>query len=128
MHSLDPGDLGAWQLRGSVYLQALAPSGREEIFRMATGGKITALPVPHVAKDNAIVGTHGSRLLVNALDHCTQHETLLWFNPATGREQLLINTKPALAGVLGALAYGQPVADIFIQTGCAKEFRRTVRI
>jgi TolB protein len=128
-HGLDPGDLLAWPLDGSVYLQSLSVGGHERIFKQSSGQKITAVPIPHQPNDHAIGTAHGARLLVIAQTFCGEHASLLWFNPVTGREQPLLNTAPGLAGVLGVRPFGPPVADIYIAVGCvaAAAARRTVR-
>jgi hypothetical protein len=61
-----------------------------------------------------------SLLLAAEQDPCDDSNTsLTWFNPVTRREQMLIRTPHALAGVLGAVPYGQPLAPIFFAVGCA---------
>lgn len=60
----------------------------------------------------------GARLLLSAATPCDDSTSLLWFNPSTRREQMLIKTPRSLAGVLGAFPYGQPAADIFFAFGC----------
>ena len=119
--SPDPGDIGAWQVRGRLYLQALAPSGIARIFRQPANGQVAAVTVPHTAGDNWILAARGPRLLLAAeQDPCDDSNTsLTWFNPVTRREQMLIRTPHALAGVLGAVPYGQPLAPIFFAVGCA---------
>ncbi len=126
-HGIDPGDIGAWRSRGSVYLQALARSGRELIFKQLAGRPPVAVPVPHLPSSDAIVASHGSRLLIVADDICANHASLLWFNPVTGREQLLINTRSSLVGVLGVVPFGQPLAQFFVAVACAADARRMVR-
>jgi hypothetical protein len=123
--SVDPGDIDAWPLHGNLYLQVRTRLGQEEIFRQSPGGALTAVPVPHVPRSAGIAATLGSRLLIGATDICTNHSSLLWLDPATGHEQLLINTKPRLAGVLGAVAYGQPIAEFHQGFTCG--FARAVR-
>lgn len=118
-NSIDPGDFGAWPARGSIYLNSQARSGRQLIFRRSAGRPLTAVPVPHVPKGDAIVAAHGSRLLILAFDVCGSHSSLLWLNPVTGKEQLLINTRPALAGVLGEVPFGQPVGGFGYVVFCA---------
>lgn len=63
--------------------------------------------------------TRGPRLLVSAQTPCYSSGSLLWFTPATRHELILIKTPPGLAGVLGAVPYGQPTAGIHIGFACA---------
>ena len=57
-------------------------------------------------------------LLILAFDVCGSHSSLLWLNPVTGKEQLLINTR-TLAGVLGEVPFGQPVGGFGYDVFCA---------
>lgn len=120
-HSPDPGDIGGWQLHGRLYSQALTSSGIGRIFRQLANGRVAAVTVPGTAGNNWILAARGPRLLLAAQRNpCADTNTsLLWFNPATRRKQTLITTPKALAGVLGAVPYGQPVAPIFILVACA---------
>jgi hypothetical protein len=116
--SLDPGDIGARRLPGGLYLQALSPSGSGLIFRQAASGTALPVSVPGTAGNNWIVTSRGPRLLLSAQTPCYDSGSLLWFNPSTRHEQMLLKTPRGLAGVLGAVPYGQPVADIHIAVGC----------
>ncbi|HET7014628.1 MAG TPA: hypothetical protein VFI65_12005 [Streptosporangiaceae bacterium] len=119
-HSIDLGDIDAWPLRGTMYLQGTAHSDLDRIFHQPTGRPITAVPVPHMPKDDFIFATHRSRLLVLASDLCSDHTSLLWFNPATGQEQPLINTKPNLSGARGAVPFGgRRFADFLEAVACS---------
>jgi TolB protein len=117
-NSIDPGDFGAWSVRGSLYLNAQAPSGRQLIFRRTAGRPLRPISVPHVPPSDLIVATHGSRLLIIAFQDCSTHASLLWLNPVTGQEQLLINARPALAGVLGEVSFDQPVGGFGYDVFC----------
>ena len=127
-HSPDPGDIGGWQLHGRLYLQALSSSGIGRIFRQPASGQVAAVTVPGSAGDNWIVAARRSRLLLaDDRDPCGGSNTsLLWFNPVTRHEQVLIKTPRALVGVLGAVPYGQPVAPIFIFVACASTSMKRV--
>lgn len=118
-HSPDPGDIGAWQLRGRLYLQALTSAGSGRIFRQAADGPVAQIAVPRTAGNNWILAALGSRLLLSARTPCYDSASLLWFNPATRHEQMLISAPHGLAGVLGAVPYGQPTANLDILVGCA---------
>jgi hypothetical protein len=117
--SVDPGDFDAWRLRDSVYLNSQAHSGRELIFRKSAGRPLEAVPVPHVPSSDAILAARGSRLLIVAFGLCSEHSSLLWLNPVTGKEQPLINTRPALAGVLGAVPFGPATGIFSFDVACA---------
>jgi hypothetical protein len=125
--SLDPGDFDAWSLRRSVFLNSLGPNGAERIFKPSAGHPITSVSVPQVPKDVEIFATHGSRLLVLAANLCTSHTSLLWFNPATGKEQLLINTRPGLVGARSAAAFGGLRFSDFFSVACASVTRQAIR-
>jgi TolB protein len=116
--SADPGDIGAWQLPGHLYLQALTSSGSGLIFTQAANGQAANIAVPRTAGDNWIVTARGSQLLLRAQTRCSGHQSLLWFNPVTRHEQPLLTAPPGLAGVLGAVPYGPPTAGLDIQVAC----------
>ena len=120
-HSRDPGDIGAWRVRGRLYLQALTSSGIGRIFRQRADGQVAPVTVPRTAGNNWIFAARGPRLLLAAgQDPCADsNNSLLWFNPVTRHEQMLIRTPHALAGVIGAVPYGQPLAPIFVAVACA---------
>jgi hypothetical protein len=120
-HSPDPGDIGGWRLRGRLYLQALTSSGIGRIFRQPANGQVAAVGVPGTAGNNWILAARGPRLLLLAeQDPCADsNNSLLWFNPVSRHEQMLIKTPHALAGVLGAVPYGQPLTPVFILVACA---------
>jgi hypothetical protein len=82
--AVDPGDISAWQLRGTLYLQALTSSGSGRIFRQTSGGQVGAVTVPRTAGDNWIVTTRGPLLLLRvAQSPCSDNHSLLWFDPVT---------------------------------------------
>lgn len=114
-----PGAIGAWRLPGGLYVQTLGSSGTARIFRQAADGSLTPVTVPRAAASTSIMTGQGARLLLSAATPCDDSTSLLWFNPSTRREQMLIKTPRNLAGVLGAIPYGQPAADILFAFGCA---------
>ena len=99
-------------------MQTLGSSGTARIFRRAAGGSLTPVTVPRAAASTWIMTRQGAWLLLSAATPCDDSTSLLWFNPSTRREQMLIKTPRSLAGVLGAIPYGQPAADIFFAFGC----------
>jgi hypothetical protein len=117
-HSPDHGDVGAWPVHGRLYLQTVMPSGTGQIFRQKTDGQITKVIFPGTQGNNWIGTASGSRLLVNANTPCYDSDSLLWFNPATRRENPLIKTPRGLAGVVGVVAYGQPGGEFHVGYSC----------
>lgn len=117
-NSWAPGAIGAWRLLGGLYVQTLGSSGTARIFRQAAGGSLMPVTVPHAAASTWIMTGQGARLLLSAATPCDDSTSLLWFSPSTRREQMLIKTPRSLAGVLGAVPYGQSAADIFFAFGC----------
>jgi hypothetical protein len=102
----DLGDIGAWQLPGGVYLQALAGCGVIFIAKQASNGLASAVNVPQTTgNDNQIVTAVGSRLLVRAQTSCEESTSLLWFTPATNAVQMLISAPPGTQGVTAAVPY-----------------------
>jgi len=118
-HSPDPGDIDAWTAAGALYLQSTTSSGRTLIFREGVHGALRAIRPPGSAFENWILAAHGSRLLVREAAPCRGTSSLRWFAPATGRGQTLIKAPPGRAGVLSAVPYGPPTANIVITVGCS---------
>jgi hypothetical protein len=114
----DPGDIGAWRLPGGLYVQTLGASGTARVFRQGAGGSLAPVTVPGTAASTSIVTAVGPRLLLSAATPCDASTSLLWFNPSTRREQMLIKAPRSRAGLLGAVPYGQPAAAMFFLFGC----------
>jgi TolB protein len=117
-HSPDPGDLDAWATPGALYLQGITPGGRALIFRQQANGALRAIKVPGSANDNWIASARSSRLLVSETSRCGQSTSLLWFSPATGREQTLLKAPRDRVGVLALAPYGPPLADVSVEVVC----------
>jgi TolB protein len=103
----DLGDMDAWQLPSGLYFQALGPCGTVQIFRQLANGSLTLVTVPRSSGNNQVLGAYQAQLLVRAPIGCSAMAGLLWFNPATGHERMLLSS-----GVLGAVPYGLPVAGL----------------
>jgi hypothetical protein len=114
----DPGDVGAWRLPGGLYLQAIGSSGNARIFRQASGRPVTPVTVPRTGGDNWILASRGGWLLLTVSNLCADSTSLLWFNPSTYREQFLIRPPRRMAGLLGAVPYGQPTVPSYVQADC----------
>jgi hypothetical protein len=120
-HSPDPGDVNAWTAPGGLNLQSLTSNGHMEIFRQRPHGTLLAVKPPGSAFDNWILAMHGARLLVSEIAPCQGTASLRWFSPATGRGLTLINAPRGRAGEIGAVPYGQPLADLTIAVGCGAD-------
>jgi hypothetical protein len=111
-NSRDLGDIGAWQLRSGLFLQAAGPCGTLQIFKQNKNGSITAVHIPHTSgNNNRILTARGPRLLVQAQTECPGSVSLLWYNTVSHGEQMLIKPPATLAGVLAAVPFGQPVGQ-----------------
>ena len=99
----DLGDIGAWQLPSGLYFQALGPCGTVQIFRQQANGSVTLVTVPHSSGNNQVLGAYQAQLLVQAPIGCSASAALLWFDPSTRHERMLLSS-----GVVGAVPYGLP--------------------
>jgi len=61
---------------------------------------------------STIVGAAGDRLLVLAQTSCPGTSELLWLNPSTGAEQMLLSAQSSEAGVTSAAAFGSDLGAI----------------
>jgi hypothetical protein len=98
----DLGDVGAWHLAFGLYFQALGPCGTLQIFRQQASGSVALVTVPHSSGNNRVLGAFRGQLLVQAPTGCGATAGLLWFNPSTRHERMLLSS-----GVLGAVPYGR---------------------
>jgi len=101
----DLGDLDAWTLPSGLYLQSAGPCAVLQIFRQARNGSITLVTVPRTNGDNRVLTALGSRLLIQAPTSCAGSVSLLWFNPATGAEQWLIQAPGDVVGASVAIPF-----------------------
>lgn len=111
------GDLeGAWQVASAVYISATssnqcptAPSGPGgvDIEQLGQAGPGSTVTIPGgTGYVNMVVGSSGKRLLVLAQTHCPGTSSLLWFNPTTGRSQIVIGAPGNEVGVIAAVPFG----------------------
>jgi len=100
--SRDFGDIGAWQLRSGLYLQALGACGTLEIARQAANGSIAILSVPGSRGSDRLLTAQGDRLLVESPTGCFPGASLLWFNPSSRHANVLFT-----GGVIGAVPFGR---------------------
>jgi hypothetical protein len=117
-HSPDPGDLDAWTTPGGLYLQGINSDGRALIFRQRANGALRPIKIAGSANDNWIAGARGSRLLISETSLCGQSDSLLWFSPATGGEQMLLKAPRGRAGTTGVVPYGPPFSDVQVEGAC----------
>jgi uncharacterized membrane protein YfbV (UPF0208 family) len=117
-HGRDPIDIDAWRLASGLYLQAIGSSGTIRIVKNETDGQTRLVSVPRTSGNNWILAARGSRLLLSAQAPCDSSTSLLWFDPSNSHELMLLKTPRGLAGVLGSVPYGQPVANVTLLVSC----------
>jgi hypothetical protein len=112
--------IGAWLVGGQLYGQSFLASGDAQVFRQAPGGQPVTVTVPGTPGSNWILAARRASLLLAAEQSpCADESTsLLWFSPATGHEQNLLKPPRGLAGVIGGVPYGQPLAPFVYAVGC----------
>lgn len=103
--SRDLGDLDAWQISGTTYLQAAGPCGTVQIFRQASNGSITLISPAGTTGNDVIMTVSGSRMLLDAQTGCPGSVSLLWYDPRTKAEQWLLRTPPKQIGVMATVTY-----------------------
>ncbi|HXP22334.1 MAG TPA: hypothetical protein VN840_22040 [Streptosporangiaceae bacterium] len=108
-HGPDPqGDIGAWQLPGGLYLQAVGACSALFIVRQDRNGPVHVVNIPGTeGNNNRILTARQGRLLVRAQTGCPGSESLLWFNPATRGVQMLLRAPGNVSGVIGAVPFRQ---------------------
>lgn len=108
---LDQGDLNAWKVGTRTYVQDAGPCGYEYLARVLPDHLTTPVAVPHVQQGQSVyvLGTLGARLaLQTTVAGCGGGESVLWFNPATSAERIVVG--PGLNGgqVIDAILYPDP--------------------
>ena len=102
----DLGDLNAWRLPDSLYLQAAGACGVVFIAKPASTGAATPVNVPGTTgNDNLIVTALGPKLLVRAQTSCESSTSLLWFTPTTNATQMLMKAPRNIQGVIADIPY-----------------------
>jgi hypothetical protein len=109
-HGVDPtGDAGAWALPSGLYLQAVGACSQVYIVKELPTGQVEVVNIPGThGNNNGIIGSLGTRLLVQAQTGCPGSDSLLWFDPVTRAVQMLLPAPHNVIGVLGAIPYGRP--------------------
>jgi len=104
-HGVDPyGDAGAWELPSGLYLQAVGACSQVYIVRQLPTGHVEAVNIPGThGNNNRIIGSLGTRLLVQAQTGCPGSDSLLWFDPATRAVQMLLPAPHDVIGVFAAI-------------------------
>jgi hypothetical protein len=107
----DAGDLDAWQVASTVYVQDAGGCGSAYLARLQPGGTTAPVTVPGV--DNAdsihVVGAAGSELALQATISCGGGVGALWFDPAAGTSTVVLGPTVNGGGVIAALGYPDPL-------------------
>jgi hypothetical protein len=103
------GELGAWHVGSSVYLQVALGCGAVWVGHLH-GVVPTLVHVPHVSMSHSlfVVGTTSTSLALQSTLVCSQGESLLWWTPSSNAEQVVLGPPVTPGGVNGALAYPTP--------------------
>jgi hypothetical protein len=100
----DLGDFNAWQLSSGLYLDALGPCGVVDIAKAGAHGSVKIIDVPGPPSDLILDATH-TELLVQRINGCQAHNSLVWFNPASGKLKVAVPAAGTQWGVLNAVPY-----------------------
>jgi hypothetical protein len=107
----DLGDIDAWKLTSGVYSQALGPCGVVFIAKIGKNGSASTVKIPGVNYPSDLIITgHASSLLVQGVGGCSGGSALLWFNPGTHKVTSVLKPPKNVAGVMGVVPYGRPLA------------------
>lgn len=107
--SRDLGDIDARRLGGVTYLEASGPCGYVFLARQHSDGTATRVKVPHAAGNVYLLGTRGSRLVLEHSVSCDGDHTrsaITHFDPRTGADTV-IALLPADEQYGDLLAYGE---------------------
>ncbi len=106
----DLGDLNAWSVGSSTFVQATGACGLAYVAELHADGTTSKVTVPDT--DNGasefIRGTYGHLLAIQAEIPCGPGETLIWFNPADDTTNLILGPPLNGGGVIDALVFADP--------------------
>jgi hypothetical protein len=102
----DAGDLGAWPIGKSVYVQDAGGCGYVYLARLEADGRTTPVSVPDVVEGDSVyvLGATKSELALEATIACGGGESALWFNPLTDHSTIVLGPHLNGGGVIGALS------------------------
>lgn len=103
------GDLGAWHVGTSVYVQVALGCGAVWVAHLH-GAVPTLVHVPRVSMAHSlfVVGTTSTSLALQSTLVCQHGVSLLWWTPSTNAVQVVLGPPVTPGGVNGALAYPTP--------------------
>jgi TolB protein len=106
----DLGDLDAWSLGRSTFVQATGACGLAYVAQLHPDGTTSKVTVPGTnnGASQFIRGTYGDLLAIQAEIPCGPGETLVWFNPADHTSNLILGPPLNGGGVIDALVYPDP--------------------
>jgi len=112
----------AWQVDGQEYItstssgqcsSAASGPGGLGIMKLSSGSSPAAVTLTGTTGNySTILGAAGDRLLVLAQTSCPGTSELLWLDPSTGAEQMLLSAQSSEAGVTSAAAFGSDLGAI----------------
>jgi hypothetical protein len=102
----DAGDLGAWKVGHSTYVQDAGGCGYIYLAKLRANGSTTPIAVPHVVAGDSIyvLGEANKKLALQATVACGGGQSALWFNPLSDHSWVVLGPPLNGGGVIAALA------------------------
>jgi len=107
----DNGDLNAWQVGNSVYVQSAGACGVIYLSKLTPAGTTSRVQVPQVDPSSSVsvIGASGSRIALQANVACGSGISVLWYDPAQNTSTVVLGPPINGGGVISVLAYPAPL-------------------
>ena len=106
----DYGDMNAWQVGSSVYVEAEGGCGSVYVARLQPNGTTAPVTIPDVEQGDSqfILGTANGQLALRATVSCGGGVSALWFNPSANTSTVVLGPGVNGGGVMSAMTYPNP--------------------
>jgi len=107
----DLGDLNAWAVGSSVYLQDAGGCGYQYLAKLQPDALTKPVVVPGVVRSDSVfvLGVANGKLALQATVACGSGQSALWFDPATNASSVVLGPPLNGGGVQVALPYPDPM-------------------
>lgn len=106
----DLGDLDAWKVGGTTYVQDAGACGYQYLAKLGSNGVTSPVAVPGVQDGDSVFvkGAHGSQLALVSAFSCGEAKSLVWFDPSTNKVTPLLGAPVNGGSVSDAVLFREP--------------------
>ncbi len=105
----DFGDLNAWSVGATTYVQDAGPCGLLYLAALQPGGTTKPVAIPNVPAGSTVevLGADGASLALHTTVACAAGISAVWFTPATNETDVVLGPGLNAGSVLSAILFGQ---------------------